>query len=139
MEVGGGQYDEAVGRVTFLPLNLDTRVEIEPGYQGLQHIWVIARLQTNRPEGVQAEYTVYLTETGKRLGGGSQKADLTVPLDVQAANEGWMDMPAFPAVVLDPEQVDGRRVDITVLVGDSCQRETTESRNVTAEWIPREP
>ena len=128
--LGVGTVDEDTGVVSFLPVDDGDEVDIVPGWQGGQHIWVVLRAT-----GVE---TCFVTPRYEILDGESPP-----PLDRDYGGEfyelrddpGMFEFLAYAAFVADPERIHREEVTLRAEVSDGCGHLISASTRV----VPVDP
>jgi len=128
--LGVGSVDEDTGVVSFLAVEDGDEVDIVPGWQGGQHIWVVLRAT-----GVE---TCFVTPRYEILDGESPP-----PLDRDYGGEfyelrdepGMFEFLAYAAFVADPERIHREEVTLRAEVSDGCGHLISASTRV----VPVDP
>jgi len=114
----------------YLALSDGGEIEIVPGLQGLQHVWIMLRLKSDPLVDVFTEYLVARVRDNERLSDGSIRSDLRPALDASAAAAGWLEIGPIPAVIPFLFEAEDEELRVTATITDQCGRSTTVNRRV---------
>lgn len=121
---GEGVVELGTGEWEFVPLEDEAEVELVLGAQGGYHVWTSFRAEGLSPEDVTLEIETQPAD-------GSLPAERSrVPVDLEAADDGTLELVGWPAILSEPGCVVDRMLRLRVTLTDARGATASDERYV---------